>query len=82
VPFPPSRIGRELEASPRIAHSAIITVLNGQAPYDSLPDEAQAVVRVAWDEQISARIAGLDFEDHMQDAGLPTAALGHLGGVV
>ena len=68
-----ARIGRELEASPKIAYSAINKVLNGQEPYDGLPDEAQAVVRVAWEEQISARIAGLDFEDRMKDAGLPWA---------
>ncbi|MEO7373717.1 MAG: hypothetical protein ABIW36_07410, partial [Terrimesophilobacter sp.] len=52
-----ARIGRELEASPTITHDAINKVLAGQASYDSLPENAQAMVRVAWDEQISARIA-------------------------
>lgn len=64
-----ARIGRELEASPTITHGVITKVLNGQASYDSVLDEAQAVVRVAWDEQISARIAGLDFEGRLQEAG-------------
>lgn len=64
-----ARIGRELEASPMVTHDAINKVLAGQTPYDSLPDSAQAMVRVAWDEQISAKIAGLDFEDRLQDAG-------------
>jgi len=68
-----ARIGRELEASPMITHGAIDKVLTGQASYDSLPDTAQAVVRVAWDEQISAKIAGLDFEDRLQEVGRPWA---------
>jgi hypothetical protein len=66
-----ARIGRELETSPMITHGAISKVLTGRAPYDDLPDRAQAVIRVAWDEQISARIAGLDFEERLQEAGLP-----------
>ena len=68
-----ARIGRALEASPMITHSAITKALTGQEPYDSLPDNAQAVVRVAWDRQVSARIAGLDFEGRLQEAGLPWA---------
>lgn len=66
-----ARLGRALEASPRITHGAISKVLAGQDPYDSLSDSAQAVVRVDWDEQISARIAGLDFQDRLQKAGRP-----------
>lgn len=68
-----ARIGRELEASPMITHGAIDKVLTGQASYDSLPDTAQAVVRVAWDEQISAKLAGLNFEDRLQEVGRPWA---------
>lgn len=63
-----ARIGRELEASPMITHGAIDKVLAGEASYDSLVDTAQAVVRVAWGEQILAKIAGLDFEDRLQEA--------------
>jgi len=68
-----ARIGRELEASPMITHDAINKVLAGQVSYDVLPDNAQAVVRVAWGEQISARIAGLDFDERLQDVGQPWA---------
>lgn len=68
-----ARIGRELEESPTVTLDAINRVLTGQAPYDGLPDEAQAVVRVSWNEQISARIAGLDFEGRLREAGRPWA---------
>jgi hypothetical protein len=65
------RIGGEQEASPVITHGAINNVLSGPAPYDGLPDRAQGVIRAAWDEQISARIAGLNFEERLQEAGPP-----------
>lgn len=68
-----ARIGRELEASPMITHGAINRVLAGQEPYDGLPDKEQAVVRAAWDEQISAKIAELDFEKSLRAAGQPWA---------
>ncbi|MBG0738896.1 hypothetical protein IV500_05600 [Paeniglutamicibacter antarcticus] len=66
-----ARIGRELEAPPMITHRAIVKVLTGQASDDSRPDSAQAVIRVAWSGQISAKITGLNFEDHLQEAGQP-----------
>jgi hypothetical protein len=47
-----ARIGRELEASPVVTHDAIRKVLTGQASYDDLSGNSQAVVRVAWDEQM------------------------------
>lgn len=68
-----ARIGRELEASPMITHGAIDKVLTGRAPYDALSDEAQAVVRAAWNEQISAKITELDFEERLQESGRPWA---------
>ncbi|WP_434614584.1 TA system antitoxin ParD family protein [Arthrobacter sp. A5] len=68
-----ARNGRELEASPIITHGAINKVLTAQSSYDSLPDAAQAMVRVAWDEQISAKIAGLSLKDRLQEAGRPWA---------
>ncbi len=64
-----ARIGRELETSPIVAHASIDRVLRGQAPYDSIPDEAQAVVRVLWEEEIGARIAKLDFTERLKNAG-------------
>lgn len=66
-----ARIGRELESSPSVSHEAISRVLAGQASYDELGDRAQAVVRASWDEQIAARIDGLDLADRLQDAGRP-----------
>ena len=61
-----ARIGRELESSPAVTHETIARVLAGQARYDELGDRAQAVVRVAWDEQIAARVAELDFTERLQ----------------
>jgi hypothetical protein len=66
-----ARIGRELESSPAVTHDAIARVLAGQAPYDALGDREQAIVRVAWDQQITERIGGLDFEDRLRTAGRP-----------
>ena len=39
-----ARLGRELEASPSVTQDAIARVLAGQAPYDELPDPAQAML--------------------------------------
>jgi uncharacterized protein HemY len=66
-----ARIGRELESSPAVSYQAIARVLAGQASYDALGDRAQAVVRASWDEQIAARIDGLDLTDRLQAAGRP-----------
>jgi hypothetical protein len=66
-----ARIGRELESSPAVSHEAISRVLAGQASYDELGDRAQAVVRASWDEQVAARIDGLDLTDRLKDAGRP-----------
>lgn len=68
-----ARIGRELEASPAVTHDAIERVLTGRAAYDEVNDQAQAVVRATWDEQITARIAGLDFTERLEASGLPWA---------
>ena len=68
-----ARLGRELEASPMITHGEIESVLTGRTPYDGLSDRAQAVVRVAWDEHISAGIAELNFEQELREAGSPWA---------
>lgn len=68
-----ARIGRELEASPAVTVQAIARVLAGQASYDDLDDRGQAVVRATWDEQIAARIAGLDLTEELVAAGEPWA---------
>ncbi len=77
-----ARIGRELEASPAVTHDAIERVLTGRAAYDDVDDRAQAVVRAAWDEQIAARIAGLDFTEELERSGEEWAEAGADGGLV
>ncbi len=66
-----ARLGRETEASPSITHDAIARVLAGQALYDDLPDPAQAVVRVEWDDRVAATLATLDFTEDLRAAGKP-----------
>ena len=68
-----ARLGRELEASPSVTHDAIARVLAGQTPYDELPDPAQAVVRVEWDDRIAGTLAELDFTETLRGAGKPWA---------
>ncbi|WP_435746814.1 TA system antitoxin ParD family protein [Microbacterium sp. PMB16] len=55
-----ARIGRELEASPRVSHRDIRRVLASEASYDDLSERDQAVVRATWDEQIVERRTRLD----------------------
>src|SRR3954447_26240258 len=66
-----ARIGRQLESSTAVTQGEITRVLAGQASYDELPDRAQAVVRASWDEQIAGRVAALDFETQLHEAGEP-----------
>ncbi|MCU1479516.1 MAG: hypothetical protein JWQ19_302 [Subtercola sp.] len=76
-----ARIGRELEASSAVTHEAINRVLAGEGSYDDLSDPAQAIVRVAWHDEIASRIAGLSFENDLNAVGEPWAeadADGHL----
>lgn len=77
-----ARIGRELEASPAVTHDAIERVLTGRAPYDEVDDRGQAVVRAAWDEEISARISGLDYTERLQASGTSWAEADGDGNVV
>jgi len=77
-----ARIGRELEASPAVTHDAIERVLAGQVSYDAVDDRTQAVVRAAWDEELAARIAGLDLTEDLRAAGRPWAEAGDDGAVV
>ncbi len=77
-----ARIGRELELSRAVTHSAIAEVLAGRERYDTLDDRAQAIVRVAWQEQISERIARLDFEEQLDAAGATWAEADDDGNVI
>lgn len=65
-----AKVGREVESSPGITHQEIERVLAGQTPYDEVSGAAQAAVRVAWDEQIASKIAGLDLQERFESAGL------------
>lgn len=77
-----ARLGRELEASPSVTHDAIARVLAGQAVYDDLPDPAQAVVRVEWDDRVAATLAELDFTKGLHTAGEPWAEADEDGNLV
>lgn len=77
-----ARLGRELETSSAVTHSAIARVLAGQASYDELPDQAQAIARASWDEQIADRVAALDFEERLRAAGEPWPEADAEGNVV
>ena len=76
-----ARLGREMEASPSVTQDAIARVLSGLGRYDDLPDPAQAVVRVEWDDRVAATLAELDFTERLHAAGKPWAEAdegGHL----
>jgi hypothetical protein len=77
-----ARLGREIEASPSVTQDAIARVLAGQALYDELPDPAQAVVRVEWDDRIAATLAELDFTESLHAAGKPWAEADEDGNLV
>jgi len=64
-----ARIGRELEASAHVSLADVRRVLAGAAPYSSLDEQGQAIVRAEWDERIAAGIASLDFETEFRAAG-------------
>lgn len=57
-----ARLGRELEAARNVSHKDIERVLAHKAPYDSLTEPAQSVVRTAWDERIDEARDLLDLE--------------------
>ena len=77
-----ARLGREVEASPSVTQDAIARVLAGQASYDELPDPAQAVVRVEWDDRVATTLAGLDFSEDLHAAGEPWAEADEEGNLV
>ncbi len=41
----------------------------GQVQYDEVDGHAQAAIRASWDEDIAARIDGLDFTKHLEASG-------------
>lgn len=68
-----ARLGREMEASPSVTQDAIARVLAGQALYDDLPEPAQALVRVGWEDRVDVTLSELDFTDGLRAAGKPWA---------
>lgn len=77
-----ARIGRELEAGRSVSLRAIGDVVAGDAGYDTLSPEEQAVVRAEWAERIEARIASLDLGTALAAEGRPYAELKEAGVVV
>lgn len=77
-----AQVGRALEAAPSFAQGAIARVLAGQAPYDDLPDLAQAVVRVEWDDRVASTLTKLDFTEALHAAGEPWAEADEDGNLV
>ncbi len=77
-----ARLGREIEASPSVTQDAIARVLAGQALYDELPDAAQAVVRVGWNDRVACTLAELDFTKALHAAGRPWAEADEDGNLV
>lgn len=59
-----ARLGRELEASRSLSHSAVADVLAGRQSYDELTaPEDQAIVRAAWTERIEDLRVNLNLAD-------------------
>lgn len=65
-----ARVGRELEASPRVSWGEIERVLAGDSSYDSLGEREQALVRTEWDSRIAAA-ASTDLTHELESAGVP-----------
>ena len=47
----------------------LVYLLRGEADYDALNAPAQAVVRTAWEEAVTARLASLDLASELAAAG-------------
>lgn len=77
-----ARIGKELEASPRISLRRVAEVLEGERSYDALDDEEQAVVRAFWEERMEALRSGLRLDRKYAAQGRPYAELDDEGNVV
>lgn len=64
-----ARIGRELESSHAVSHAEIADVLTGARPYDTVGAREQAIVRAAWDEDITELATGLNLEEEFRASG-------------
>jgi len=61
---------------------AAARVLAGQARYDDVSYEAQALVRAAWDSRVAATLERLDLTDDLRAAGKPWAEADENGNLV
>lgn len=77
-----ARIGRELEASAAVSHRDVEAVLAGGGSYDALGEREQAIVRGAWDEAITERLASLNLERTFRAAGVEWVEADEEGGLV
>ena len=77
-----ARIGRELEASRSVSQQAILRVLRGDACYDGLSADEQAVVRAEWVERMTERRESLDLAAEFIAAGRSFVELDETGDIV
>ncbi|GAB97363.1 hypothetical protein BJY21_001814 [Kineosphaera limosa] len=77
-----ARIGRALEASPNVSGRDVRRVLSGITSYDDVGEPEQAVVRVAWEQQMAQRRESLDFAAEFTAQGRSWSEAGDNGAVV
>jgi hypothetical protein len=77
-----ARIGREFEASASVTHRDVEAVLAGNGSYDALQEREQAIVRATWDEHLAERLASVDLEQKLRDAGVAYAEADAEGNLV
>lgn len=57
-------------------------MLAGQVSYDDLDSNAQAAVRLAWDEQVAYDVARLDLTTRLRATGRPWAVADEDGNLI
>lgn len=77
-----ARIGKELEASPRVSIRDVEAVLAGERSYDALRAEEQAMVRASWSQRMKARREQLDLDEDFAAGGRAWVELDDDGKVV
>jgi hypothetical protein len=77
-----ARIGRELERSPGVTVASVQAVLAGQARYDDLNVQEQAVVRAEWAERIDKTRSELRLDRLLVEQGREVVELDADGAVV
>ncbi|WP_419837889.1 TA system antitoxin ParD family protein [Candidatus Poriferisodalis sp.] len=77
-----ARIGRALEMAPQISLADIQRVLDGNASYDDLNEQEQALVRARWDEIAENRRRSLNLAEEFRASGRQYSGLDDDGNVV